>query len=374
MQNTELNQEKSRVYTIANSLLAGMTVMTVQSKNEFGVNSNAPDGDTIIEYAARLCYNSHDKMHSTGTFLDGLITAGHLDVFEHAAIVLSLDVVTSANFFQDLFDLKNRFPYAQVVYTGNMDGIYNMYIGTNYRVALEMIWEAADGDANELLCEVVTHLIAALSTHSNIFYHRFFDESVHGELASNYTKQMNHLNKNYSLPDISGNYNIRAKVHMLGDTIMLPETPSTFRHTSFLINDVSRAYTHQHVRHRLLSHSQMSQRYVDYSKQVNGDSESVIKRLFIIPDSVDLESYGGIALLDALDMIMLAYNRMRGSKTKKEDARIILPNAAITHIVSSAYEQGWLHYFKLRCAKDAQQEIREVAEVIQDMYNEGSNG
>ena len=46
---------------------------------------------------------------------------------------------------------------------------------------------------------------------------------------------------------------------------------------------------------------------------------------------------------------------------KKEDARMVLPNAATTELVATGNLQSWLDFIALRTDKAAQWEIRQVA-------------
>jgi thymidylate synthase (FAD) len=128
---------------------------------------------------------------------------------------------------------------------------------------------------------------------------------------------------------------------------------STLEHASytFAIDGVSRAMTHQLVRHRLASYNQQSQRYVSYAEEPQ----------FIVPpdvvaDPVALERFNA-ATAAAFD----AYRAMIDAGVAAEDARYLLPNAMETKIVVTMNARELLHFFELRCCKRAQWEIREVA-------------
>ena len=127
---------------------------------------------------------------------------------------------------------------------------------------------------------------------------------------------------------------------------------SVIEHTSatFRISGVSRALTHQLVRHRIgFSYSQESQRYVNAE---NFD--------FVVPESVDLSSLG-FKYLAIMCEIKELYEALIKSGIPKEDARYILPNACTTEIVVTANFRALRNFFKLRCDKKAQWEIRELA-------------
>ena len=128
---------------------------------------------------------------------------------------------------------------------------------------------------------------------------------------------------------------------------------STLEHASytFAVEGVSRALTHQLVRHRIASYNQQSQRYVKYSEGL-----SVVK-----PSSVSADEQASVAFDAAVDAAMEAYGRLLELGVPAEDARYLLPNAAESKIVVTMNCRELLHFFSLRCCKRAQWEIREMA-------------
>jgi len=65
-----------------------------------------------------------------------------------------------------------------------------------------------------------------------------------------------------------------------------------------------------------------------------------------------------------------AYNSLMRLGMKKEDARMVLPNAATTQLVVTGNFQSWLDFINLRTNKAAQWEIREVALEIERQLSE----
>jgi thymidylate synthase (FAD) len=125
---------------------------------------------------------------------------------------------------------------------------------------------------------------------------------------------------------------------------------SVLEHASvtFLVTGVSRALTHQLVRHRIASYSQRSQRYV---KETEPN--------FVIPPSVD--DIIGVAYSDFMEKIWRFYNEMLKAGVKPEDARFVLPNACCSEIAITMNFRELRHFFKLRTSKHAQWEIRQMA-------------
>ena len=142
-------------------------------------------------------------------------------------------------------------------------------------------------------------------------------------------------------------------VHRVLKTVITSGHTSTLEHASysFAIDGVSRALTHQLVRHRLASYNQQSQRYVSYA-----DEPAFIIPPSIASDPVALERYNA-----ANAAAFSAYRTLLDSGVPAEDARYLLPNAMETKIVVTMNVRELLHFFELRCCKRAQWEIRALA-------------
>jgi thymidylate synthase (FAD) len=128
---------------------------------------------------------------------------------------------------------------------------------------------------------------------------------------------------------------------------------STLEHASytFAIDGVSRALTHQLVRHRLASYSQQSQRYVSYTDEPT----------FVVPPSVASDPAARDAFDAACASAFESYRALLDVGVPAEDARYLLPNAMETKIVVTMNVRELLHFFELRCCRRAQWEIRELA-------------
>ena len=128
---------------------------------------------------------------------------------------------------------------------------------------------------------------------------------------------------------------------------------------SFAVDGVSRACTHQLVRHRVASYNQQSQRYVNFSA---ADS-------FVVPPSIAADAEAEAVFLKAMAQARAAYDELverglaegRSKESVQEDARFVLPNAAETKIVVSMNARELRHFFAVRCCNRAQWEIRALA-------------
>lgn len=118
---------------------------------------------------------------------------------------------------------------------------------------------------------------------------------------------------------------------------------------SFEISGISRACSHQLVRHRLASYSQESQRYVDMSEPE-----------WALPPDVLEDEEAMTVWTDFAGKVQGAYQALRSLGIRKEDARFVLPNAAATRIIVTMNFRELLHFFRIRIAPAAQWEIRDV--------------
>lgn len=133
------------------------------------------------------------------------------------------------------------------------------------------------------------------------------------------------------------------------------EHMSVFEHVSvtWRIEGISRACSHQLVRHRLASFCQLSQRYV----VVNTDAD-----WYVIPPSIRDDD----AMRDEYDNAMWQcakyYQSLLDNGVKPEDARFALPEATKTEIVATMNLREFASFYAARTDKAAQWEIRELAE------------
>lgn len=140
---------------------------------------------------------------------------------------------------------------------------------------------------------------------------------------------------------------------------MRHESPLEHAYATFRIKNCSRAMTHQLVRHRLVSFSQQSQRYVD-EEQFD----------YVIPETMPEEFIDDYR--NDMDTIQKMYTKWRQRGLKKEDARFVLPNACTSEIVVSANFREWRHILSVRLSKKAQWEIRNVCTIIRDILKENA--
>ena len=127
---------------------------------------------------------------------------------------------------------------------------------------------------------------------------------------------------------------------------------STVEHVTFTfgIEGVSRALSHQLVRHRIASYSQQSQRYVD------GAHFS-----YVVPPSVQENKEALHTFETQMASATAAYAILRDCGIPAEDARFVLPNATDTKIICTFNVRSLYNFFEHRCCNRAQWEIRALA-------------
>ena len=179
------------------------------------------------------------------------------------------------------------------------------------------------------------------------------------------------------------------------------ESPLEHVSFTFAIEGISRACTHQIVRHRIASYSQQSQRYVkleqfEYIIPPAIEKNPEAKKIFIETMERDQEAYDELVDLLLEDILIDKHaadygscireilkenpdvvpdrskvlnlyaekffeNYRKAEKQAIEDARYVFPNACETKIVITMNARSLLHFFNVRCCNRAQWEIREMA-------------
>ena len=128
---------------------------------------------------------------------------------------------------------------------------------------------------------------------------------------------------------------------------------------TFGIEGVSRALSHQLVRHRVASYSQKSQRYVK-----EGQFE------YIKPDTINSNPNLSAAYDDFMARVQDFYSALIALGVPAEDARFVLPNACETKIIMTMNIRTLLHFFEERCCNRAQWEIRQMANIMLSICKE----
>jgi thymidylate synthase (FAD) len=132
------------------------------------------------------------------------------------------------------------------------------------------------------------------------------------------------------------------------------ESPMEHVCFTFAIDGISRACSHQLVRHRIgVSFSQKSQRYV---------KENQFE--YVTPPKIAAKPELAEKFDKAMADMQGVYEELLAAGVPAEDARFVLPNAASTSLVVTMNVRSLWHFFELRCCNRAQWEIRALANAM----------
>lgn len=196
--------------------------------------------ENIIEFAGRVCYRSTQRMGTAANFISARVREGHEDIIEH--IVITLRVRDSDD------PLRWRMLNRHCEVTQEADGAW--VVSGNTRVWLDLLRRGIVTEALPLLYAIAPSVYAEFACEVEKIVLTPPLAEAHVDLALLRPAERDGM-----------------RVTLLGYTQpMLGDTESRTQHGSatFLFEGISRACTHQLVRHRLASFSQESQRYVQY--------------------------------------------------------------------------------------------------------------
>jgi thymidylate synthase (FAD) len=282
--------------------------------------------ENVIEFAGRVCYHSTHRMGTAHDFIADRVREGHEDIIEHVVVTVRLAGLAAEAYTPLSWRMINR--HCEVSDLGGGAWL----VSGNTRVWVDLFRRGIALEALPLVRAIAPAVFAEFAGEPLIL------SPAHPPSSSSAV-----------LPTQDG----PMRVTLLGYTQPQFDDPELALHhgsATFLFEGISRACTHQLVRHRLASFSQESQRYVDLSK---GGWNA------IVPPAVAENPQAMAELEEFWAMAEAKYGRLRQLGIRKEDARFLLPNAAETRIVASMNFAGWSHFLWLRAVdKAAQWEIR----------------
>lgn len=282
-------------------------------KPSFEIIEQKPGVDGLlqhIERCGRTCYKSEDKIteDSAEKFVNMLVNRGHTAMVEHGTVYLTLGMPDRWAYFKYC---TNK--YSEAISEAEK-GTWVGYVTTNYRVLLQNDWL----DDLQYLTEPTKHIR-------------------------------------------------RVTVKFVCD----------------------RGVSHEFVRHRVFSFAQESTRYCNYAKDKFGKELT-----FIIPswiESDNFEIYRGLhwgeevtyhteritgdmnncpvfRYLEGLLLAEDAYMTLLDRGWIAQQARAVLPNSLKTELIMTGTIEQWEGFFKLRDAKDAHPQARELAQPLHEEF------
>jgi thymidylate synthase (FAD) len=157
--------------------------------------------------------------------------------------------------------------------------------------------------------------------------------------------------------NIFDNADDETKMLKLVKKVMSSGHLSTIEHiqVSFAVSNISRSCSHQLVRHRHMSFSQKSQRYV---------KENQFE--YLIPQTINSNEELKEKFVSFMEEISKTYNDFIEAGIPAEDARAVLPNACATSMIVSTNLRELIHVANLRLCSRAQTEIRLLIKAMCD--------
>jgi len=306
-----------------------------------------------VEVCGRTAYKSEDRIteDSACAFVVTLKKRGHLSVLEHSNVVLRISgtpewtrakVRLDADGFRcslvNLLDLRNGY---HRIYPARDPLSGDFIIAGNFRAWIETI--------------------VHLRNRSDSYYHLF-------------AASLSRFFPNLFEADYPFATSLPCSVSLVNEEeqlAMLREDPSSDLPVFMFKIVCDRGITHEIVRHRVLSFTQESTRYVNY--QNKGMS-------LIVPEELDPffdAEKSGFTVDDPLvekwktraEAIFDWYQEDLARGLKPETARDILPNLLKSEIFVSGRWSGWRHFLDLRDSKQAHPRIRFIAGEIRDYFD-----
>ncbi|WP_203899420.1 FAD-dependent thymidylate synthase [Virgisporangium aliadipatigenens] len=134
---------------------------------------------------------------------------------------------------------------------------------------------------------------------------------------------------------------------------------------TFYMEGVSRSFTHELIRHRHFSYSQLSQRYVPEKNAAMVEPDVIaedpeLHAKFVAATEASVRAY--TELLQGLEERFAdVENATLRRKQARQAARAVLPNATETRIVVTGNYRAWRHFIAMRATEHADVEIRALA-------------
>lgn len=186
----------------------------------------------------------------------------------------------------------------------------------------------------------------------------FHDETYDGQALAEFAGRACYQSWGRPNPDTATNKGYLANILRIGHLSVIEHASVTF-----YVTGVSRSLTHELIRHRHLSYSQLSQRYVDES-----ETEFVTPPLILEAERLD-ETFAemmadALSNYEGLVRYLTAKFPDKSRKEIRQAARAVLPNATETKIVVTGNYRAWWEVIQLRATEAADVEIRALAVAI----------
>jgi len=297
----------------------------------------------LIELAGRTAYKSEAKIteESALEFVAGLKRRGHLSVLEHSNIVFAVhDSFFNPALIYAMLRERGAFHRAvQIHKTG--------YVCGNIRAWIETMQWASKRYPDDR---------GSFLDSFEFYLHKHFPS-----LFPEGSRDEDDIRKNLEL------------VNPVRQVQLLDEDPNSDLPVFVFKFICDRGITHEVVRHRVLSFTQESTRYVNHSNR----GMTLILPDYLEPywnpetlelDRKSLDSLQARVWLNRALEIFDWYKEDLKAGLKPQIARDILPNLLKAEIVVSGRWSGWKHFLELRDSEAAHPRIRFIAREVRKWF------
>lgn len=297
------------------------------------------NGDVLkhVERCGRIAYKSEDAIteDSHVKFIQHLIQRGHESVLEHGNYVFELNIIDHLDFVKLENLIYNRAIYLEKGYSKRLrySAVKKCVVSGNIRAWRDFI----------RMCQIVGFALPEW------LHNAFYDNPAFFDLG---------------LKPLQGEFK-----QLQRDDLTPEEQYIHWTETAHFICD--RSISHELVRHRALSPTQESQRYCNYSKGKFGGEVTFIQPEYF-PNA---EGELGLMLesteiwLNTLMANEKMYLYLLQIGMQPQQARKVLNNSTKTEVALTGTIGEWIHFFNLRCADDADSEMRRIAKPLRTEFN-----
>ena len=278
----------------------------------------------MIELCGRCCYHSYDKItpDSSTKFVDRMIKSGHLSSLEHGTIYLYREFDGNKLAEQDYDGWTQMYvnnPYSVIGIKYRTDGVYQVYVTTNYRVIIE---NALEDDLQYMVDQPMDH-------HERRYTVRFVcDRGVSHEFVRH---------RHFSFSQESTRYCNYSK-DKFGNEI-------TFIKPCWL-----------------------DMRDTDEGREVTRNwNFDILDGCSIIAEEGEFDDARD-AFLTSLNVSEHCYLELLQKGWKPQQARAVLPNALKTELIMTGFASDWTHFFELRDDSKAHPDAQKLAKPLHEEF------
>jgi thymidylate synthase (FAD) len=188
-------------------------------------------------------------------------------------------------------------------------------------------------------------------------------DATGGQALAEFAGRACYRSWNKPIPATATNAGYLDHILQVGHLSVLEHSTATF-----YLTDISRSVTHELIRHRHFSFSQLSQRYLPATGPEVVEPESIaadpeLHALFTAAVEESARAYHGL-LAGLEERAAQAPDGTLARKQARQAARAVLPNATTTAIVVTGNYRAWRHFIGMRATEAADVEIRTLAVAV----------